>query len=167
MFSAVSRFNVNEAQLKAEQVLQMFVSVMQDPAAFNKLAAALPLTRIYLLLLSERPSPLVATQVLRLIEVALRASSSFIRKFELVSGWNALKVVLPVAWSPSVQAAVFDILMGGSSQSNELVVQCPQILPTIFACLHQIVGGTASFDDETRGQFPMCLKWLELTVLRL
>lgn len=141
--SVISRFDYNptDAQLRAEQIFRMLVSVLQTPGLFNKFTSALPLPRICLLLLGDRPSSATATQVLRLIEASLRVNSSFSRKFELVSGWNTLKLVIPHAWSPDVQAAAFDVLSAGgySAQTPELVVVCPQMLPVIFASLrHQL-----------------------------
>ncbi|KAI0700338.1 beach-domain-containing protein [Cytidiella melzeri] len=142
-------------RLKAEQVLQMFVSVLQTSASFAKFASALPVARICLLLLGDKPSPITATSVLRIVEICLKASNSFIRKFELVSGWNILKTVLPFAWSPSVQAAAMDILMAAPTPDNSahLTVVCPQILPAIFACLNAdllIITGSPSDNLDYR-----------------
>ena len=39
-------------------------------------------------------------------------SSSFNRKFELVSGWSVLKTVLPPVWDPQINKAAFDLLLG-------------------------------------------------------
>ena len=154
--STVSRHVLTDARLKAEQVLQMFVSVLQTSGLFTKFASALPVARICLLLLGDKPSPVIATSILRIIEICLRASNSFIRKFELVSGWNILKTVLPFAWSPSVQAAAMDILMAPPTTDGvaQLTVVCPQILPAIFSCLNadlQLLTGMITLYSDYQG----------------
>jgi hypothetical protein len=52
---------------------------------FTKFMTVLPLTRICLLLLGDRPSPVVASQVLLLIGISLCCSSSFRRKLSLLA----------------------------------------------------------------------------------
>ena len=96
-----------------------------------------------------------------MIEKSLKVSTAFTRKFELVSGWNTLKTVLPQSWAPGVQTAVFDVLLGGgySAQSTDLVVVCPQMLPVILACLRyqlEIMSGTHIGHDflcKSRGHY--------------
>lgn len=134
----------------------MFVSILHTSTSFTKFASALPVARICLLLLGDHPSPPIATSILRIIEICLRASNSFIRKFELVSGWNILKTVLPYAWSTSVQTAAMDILLAPPSADNgaHMMVVCPQILPAIFACLNadlSIVAGSPTPYSDYRG----------------
>ncbi|OBZ78370.1 Beige 1 [Grifola frondosa] len=135
--SIISRIDYRNAQSKAEEVLKLLVSILETPSAFTKFTASLPLTRICLLLLGDHPSSLTATQILHIIGTALNRSSSFGRKFELVSGWNVLKLVLPNIWDESVQDAVFDVLLGEGRQNKEgeLIVACPHIVPTIFSAL--------------------------------
>ena len=70
------------------------------------------MARICLLLLGDRPSPVVATQILNLIGLSIQLSSSFNRKFELISGWLVLKTVLPSVWDPQINKAAFDLLLG-------------------------------------------------------
>jgi hypothetical protein len=70
------------------------------------------MARICLLLLGDRPSPVVATQMLNLIGLSIQLSSSFNRKFELISGWLVLKTVLPSVWDPQINKAAFDLLLG-------------------------------------------------------
>ncbi len=127
----------------------MFVTILDNPVMFNKFTAALPLTRICLLLLGDRPSPLVATLVLRMISTALGISTSFSRKFELVSGWNVLKLVLPYGWGTTVQDAAFDVLLGRSRDKREIVptVVCPHIVPAIFASLKMCLDSSRVSDD--------------------
>jgi hypothetical protein len=139
---------------RAEQVLEALVSLLNAPALYNKFTAALPLARICLLLLGDRPSSVVATQVLLLIGVSLNVSSSFSRKFELVSGWSALKVVLPDVWDASIHEAAFDILLGrvGSdknvNRSGNLTVVCPNIMPAVFAALHVGLNAVARLTEN-------------------
>ncbi|GBE84628.1 hypothetical protein SCP_0606070 [Sparassis crispa] len=156
--SAISRIDHCTAQSKAEQVLEMLVTILHSQQAYTKFANALPLPRICLLLLGERPSSMTAIQILRLIGISLDASSSFSRKFELVSGWGALKVVLPHAWDKEVQQAVFDLLLGRLGDKAEIppAVSCPQIVPAIFFSLKvgletvagQVVNGVVPDADE-------------------
>ncbi|RPD65419.1 beach-domain-containing protein [Lentinus tigrinus ALCF2SS1-7] len=151
--SIISRIDHQNAQYKAEQVFKMFVSVLDNPAMFNKFTATLPLTRICLLLLGDRPSPLVATLVLRMISTALGISTSFSRKFELVSGWNVLKLFLPYAWDVTVQDAAFDVLLGRSRDKRDIIptVVCPHIVPAIFASLKMGLDNSRVSDDpQTR-----------------
>lgn len=163
----MSRFEVTDSRLRAEQIFQVLINVLQSPTAFNKFTTALPLTRICLLLLGERPSSPTATNILRLIEKSLKVSSVFIRKFELVSGWNTLKTVIPQAWSPSVQSAVFDVLLGGgySAQSADLVVVCPHMLPVILACLRlqlEVLSGS-HIGQDTLSTFKKSLRYNSCT----
>ena len=119
--------------------MEALLSILSVPLAYTKFTATLPLTRICILLLGEHPTPIVATQVLLLIAKSLNISSSFSRKFELVSGWSILRIVLPSAWNPSVHEAVFDILLGRTPEKNlaQTTVVCPHIVPTIFTALHR------------------------------
>lgn len=124
----------------------MLVSILHAPAAFSRFISALPFSRICLLLLGDHPTPVVAEQVLRMLQLGLKSSTSFSRKFELVSGWATLRTVLPYGWSHNVQHAAFDILMGpaGSDQDSQRVVTCPHIMPVILASLQiqlDIVAG--------------------------
>lgn len=102
----------------------------------QKFAAAVPFTRICLLLLGERPSPTVATEVLKLVRTSIDASQTFVRKFELVSGWVILKNVLPCAWDKDVHQVAFDILLDYNGD-DKTIVRCPNIIPAIIASLHR------------------------------
>ena len=137
-------------QYKAEQVFKILVSILDNPTMFNKFTAALPLTRICLLLLGDRPTPVIATLVLRLIAIALGISTSFNRKFELVSGWNVLKLVLPYGWDAQVQDAAWDVLLGRSRDKKESipVVICPYIVPAIFASLKMALDSSRTGEDQ-------------------
>ncbi|KAI0360774.1 beach-domain-containing protein [Trametes cingulata] len=147
--SVLSRIDHQNAQYKAEQVFKMLVSILDNPTMFNKFTAALPLTRICLLLLGDRPSSQTATLVLRMISIALGMSTSFNRKFELVSGWNVLKLVLPYAWDAQVQDAAFDVMLGRSRDKREIVpaVVCPHIVPAVFASLRMALDSSRVSDD--------------------
>lgn len=141
--SVISRIDHDHAREKAEQILELFISILSSSSdCYTKFAAALPLTRICLLLLGDRPSPIVATQVLKLIDVSLHTSRSFSRKFELVSGWSVLKTVLPYAWNTSVHAAAFRILLGSSDvqSANVPTIACPNIMPAILAALNKVLS---------------------------
>lgn len=142
---------------KAEQVLESLVSMLSSPTYYTKFTAALPLTRICLLLLGVRPTPVVASLVLLLIGISLGSSSSFSRKFELVSGWSVLKTVLPGAWDPSVHEAAFDILLGRVASYKNVVgpasntVVCPYIMPPILCALQrglEVVANQSSMSDN-------------------
>jgi hypothetical protein len=147
VISVVDRIHSHD---KAELVLDAFISILSSPTHYNKLAAALPLARVCLLLLGDRPSSFIVCGVLKLLGLCLAASSSFSRKFELVSGWSILKTVVPRAWDTQVQTATFDILLGRNSRAREdktndlKTVVCPHICPTIFAslrrCLEIVIG---------------------------
>ncbi|OJT13456.1 Beige protein -like protein [Trametes pubescens] len=147
--SMMSRIDHQHAQYKAEQVFKMLVSILDNPVMFNKFTAALPLTRICLLLLGDRPTSTSATLVLRLISGALGMSTSFNRKFELVSGWNILKLVLPYGWDAQVQDAAFDVLLGRSRDKREIVpaVVCPYIVPAIFSSLKMALDSSRVSED--------------------
>ena len=119
--------------------MEALLAILSVPSEYTKFTATLPLTRICILLLGEHPTPIVATQVLLLIAMSLNVSSSFSRKFELVSGWSVLRIVLPSAWDPSVHEAVFDVLLGRTPRKNsaQTTVVCPHIVPAIFTALHR------------------------------
>lgn len=140
--SSLSRLDKTNRREKAEQVLEALVHLLATPSLLTKFAAALPLSRVLLLLLGEHPSPVVAAQILILLNLVLYASPSFNRKFELVSGWMVLRTVLPAAWDPSVHVAAFDLLLGRvyvagkPPPSGPTSIICPYILPSILASLH-------------------------------
>ncbi|KAJ6464029.1 beach-domain-containing protein [Mycena sanguinolenta] len=159
--SLMSRFDYKEqdSRDKAEQVLEMLISLLAIPALYNKFTAVLPLTRICILLLGDRPTPAIANQILILIAISNAMSPAFARKFELISGWSVLKTVLPACWDPSVNEAALDILLGrpgmgpdpkspnlngggangnGNANANGaggVTIACPHIVPTIFCAL--------------------------------
>ena len=158
--SVISRFEFKNPKEKAEQVLLILMDILPSPGCYSKFTSALPITRICLLLLGDRPSPFVATQILNLIGLSVQMSSSFNRKFELVSGWSVLKTVLPPVWDLQVNKAAFDLLLGrfsvdmGSStptpssassskskskskqpKAPSTTVSCTHILPIIISAL--------------------------------
>jgi hypothetical protein len=92
--------------------------------------------------------------------MSLGISSSFTRKFELVSGWSILRIVLPSAWDPSVHEAAFDILLGRlaerkAAHTASTTVVCAHIVPAIFAALHRglraVAHGSKIADDTDAG----------------
>ncbi|KAJ7241683.1 beach-domain-containing protein [Mycena haematopus] len=148
--SLLSRFDYKDQDPrdKAEQVLEMLISLLSIPALYNKFATVLPLTRICILLLGDRPTPAIANQILILIAISNDMSPAFARKFELISGWSVLKTVLPSCWDPSVNEAALDILLGrpghghdpkspnlGANGAGSVNIVCPHIVPTIFCAL--------------------------------
>jgi hypothetical protein len=149
--SLLSRVDREHFREKAEQVLECLTTILSSPGKLEKFTIALPLARICLLLLGEHPTSVVAFQILLLISLALKNSSSFSRKFELVSGWSVLRGALPGAWDPSVHVAAFDILLGRFSSDihqsprafNPPKVFCPYILPAILASLDRGLNNVA------------------------
>lgn len=159
--SVVSRISQDHTREKAERILVLLVSLLSNsPTHYNTFASALPLTRICLLLLGDRPTPVVAIQILTLIDVSLTAARSFNRKFEIVSGWTLLRTVLPYAWDEGVHKVAFRILLGrtgtsahdlengkrrsGAKKEELAVVVCPQIMPAVFASLQRVLGVVAN-----------------------
>ena len=154
-YSIISRFEFKNPREKAEQILELLISTLAIPTHYAKFVAALPLTRICLLLLGDRPSPLVATQTLRLIGISIDTSSSFSRKFELVGGWSVLKTVLPLSWDPTVNEAAFNLLLGRldkkAAERRDDVVSCPPIVPTIISALHSGLVSVAANSHADEG----------------
>jgi len=166
------------SQAKAELVLALLVTILSISAYHSLFTASLPLTRILLLLLGDHPTPAVATSILRLLGISINFSSSFNRKFELVSGWGVLKLVLPSVWNPEVNRAAFDLLLGNSSvnassptsastkqererEKKTMAVKCTHILPTIISALQTGLTAVANNcfiieDDEGN----LVLRWL-------
>ncbi|KAJ3720550.1 hypothetical protein C8R42DRAFT_671005 [Lentinula raphanica] len=170
---------------KAEQVLVILTSILRSPqsslpspspnsspAPFPSFSLAntsspypylklfltnLPLTRILLLLLGPRPSPVIASQILTIIGICVSPSDGtgtgkevgfvgFGRKFELVGGWGVLRAVL------DVNKAAFDVMLGRVSMldengtrntSEENVVTCPQMAPIILSAMSAGLGVVA------------------------
>lgn len=140
--SVATRPDQSHRRELAEQVYEVLVHNLSNASLLSKFTLALPLSRVLLLLLGEHPTSIVASQTLILLGLVLNASPSFNRKFELVSGWSALKVILPLSWDPSVHVAAFDLLLGrvfvaGKSQhsSGQAKIVCPYILPAILTSL--------------------------------
>ncbi|CAK5278628.1 unnamed protein product [Mycena citricolor] len=141
---------------KAEMVLEMLISLLSIPVLYNRFCVVLPLTRICILLLGDRPSPFIATQILTLVAISNSMAPAFARKFELISGWSVFKTVLPSCWDPVVNEAALDVLLGrfsggetiksplenGQSAPSAKIV-CPQIVPTIFSALQVGLGTVA------------------------
>ncbi|KAF8995525.1 hypothetical protein BDZ89DRAFT_1261670 [Hymenopellis radicata] len=148
---------------KAEQVLEIFVSLLSNLNFYNKFITALPVMRICLLLIGDRPQQFVATQVLRIIAISIRISVSFKRKFGLISGWSVLKTALPECWDSAVNEAAFDVLLGRTPKSgksrmdSENAVICPQIVPTILSALQtglrSVVDNCGVSDEGGDGTF--------------
>lgn len=158
-YSVTSRFEVRQPQEKAEHVLSVLVHILSHQHLYAKFIAALPMTRIILLLLGDRPSPPIAFQILRLVNICLKYTSSFSRKFELISGWSVMKTIVPSAWSSEVNERAFDILLGrfeGTENAEErTAVVCPGIMPTILASLQYclgIVSGKAGLTQAEAGE---------------
>ncbi|KAF8184760.1 hypothetical protein BJ912DRAFT_973913 [Pholiota molesta] len=155
--SIISRFEFRiPPREKAEQVLALLVKILSSQPHYLKFTSILPITRILLLLLGDRPSPFVAVQILNLIAISIKVSNSFSRKFELVSGWSVLKTVVPGVWDPAVNRAAFDLLLGrgngiviasqaptptsatrreDKNKAKNPTVSCTHILPTIISAL--------------------------------
>jgi hypothetical protein len=139
--SVVTKADPGHRRERAEQVYEVLVQNVSSTPLLSKFTLALPLSRVLLLLLGEHPSSIVASQTLILLGLVLNASPSFTRKFELVSGWSALKAILPGVWDPSVHVAAFDLLLGrvfipGKLQaSGPAKILCPYIPPAILASL--------------------------------
>ncbi|KAF8154493.1 hypothetical protein B0H34DRAFT_660452 [Crassisporium funariophilum] len=168
--SIISRFEFKNPREKAEQVLLLLVNMLSLPPFYTKFTAALPVTRICLLLLGDRPSPFVATQILHLIGISIRISSAFNRKFELISGWSVLKTVLPGSWDPEVNKAAFDLLLGrGSSKGRPSnTVSCTHILPTIISALQTgliAVANNCHISDTELGSIQ--LTWSTETTMEI
>jgi hypothetical protein len=137
--SILSWIDLDHVREKAEQLLEVFVSIISGSTdCYTRVSIALPVTRVYLLLLGDSPSPFVAKQVLDLIAISLNRSKSFNRKFELVSGWTILKTVLPHVWDADIHSAVFGILLD-QTQDQGPVVTCSYILPAILNSLTRML----------------------------
>ena len=156
----ISPIDATSSHAKAEQILELLVSTLSSKSYHVKFAAALPLTRILLLLLGDRPSSVVATHVLSLINISVNLSSSFIRKFELISGWSVLKTVLPYCWDASVSRASIDILLGrciyiqSSNSHDSKTVVCPNIVPAIISAMHSglnVVANNCQVSEAAEG----------------
>ena len=174
---------VTSPRANAEKILELLVQILSEnlpdgtqAAHYHKFTSSLPINRILLLLLGEHPTPHSAALILRLIGLGVARSPSFNRKFELVSGWNTLKVVLPntSVWDGEVDGAAWDLLFGATNpatssrtptptsanpkvekqrqnqQSTE--VSCPHILPTILCALRtglMTVADRSIISDES------------------
>lgn len=153
--SILSRFDKAYPRARAERVFEALVSILFSASHFSKFVTALPFTRVCLLLLGDHPTPDIAVQVLTLIGLAMRSSPSFARKFELISGWTYLRIVLPGAWNAEVQNVSFDLLYGRIAETNQTrgnkLISCPQIMPAILSALDFGLTSIAqeNFDEET------------------
>ncbi|KAF5360312.1 hypothetical protein D9758_009126 [Tetrapyrgos nigripes] len=154
--SIMSRIDHLGGREKAEKVFELLVATLSVPSQHTKFCAALPINRIILLLLGDRPSPLVAKQCLVLVRVSVGSTSSFIRKFEMISGWNVLKTVLPSCWDLEVNEAAFDLLLlaqGNDKGGDEVNIVCPQVVPIILSALHSGLNVVAR-NSSANGHVP-------------
>ncbi|KAL1717715.1 beach-domain-containing protein, partial [Schizophyllum commune] len=176
--SMSSRIDYKDRRWKAELVFDALVEIISDPQCYTQFTSALPITRICLLLLGERPTPRTATNVLRMISLSLKKSITFIRKFELISGWSVLKTVLPVAWDAEVADAAFDVALGrdwrvADAKANaEQQIVCPNIVPAILSALQtglvNMAGGAQLSPDDSEAAIPGSpVKEMETLVERL
>lgn len=212
--SAVSHFSfavsfkglaATSPRANAEKVLELLVHILSEnlpdtpqhgnqPSRYHKFTSSLPMNRILLLLLGERPTSHTAALILRLIGIGVAQSSTFTRKFELVSGWNILKVVMSSTsvWDREVDAAAWDLLLGkidpvaGSGVSTptsanakkekqrqgqaqkDTEVSCPQVLPTIFCALRAglvAVADRSVIPDEDESGFHLSV-YLTLILIK-
>jgi hypothetical protein len=143
--SIISKIDDEHKSEKAERILEMLVTILcSSHEKYRAFASTLPLTRVCLLLLGDHPTPTVAEQVLKVIALSINISVSFIRKFELVSGWAYLKSVLPSAWNANVQTASFQVLLGTARDADESAaskeISCPNIFGAILASLDRELG---------------------------
>jgi hypothetical protein len=127
---------------RAELVLDAMITILHSPPHLQRFCAALPASRILLLLLGERPTPVVAAHMLTLLGLMMNNSPSFGRKFELAHGWTVVKCVVPGAWDPSVHVTAFDLLfgrVGGNTASahGEGQVVNPVMFSTILTALQR------------------------------
>ncbi|KXN83156.1 hypothetical protein AN958_01769 [Leucoagaricus sp. SymC.cos] len=157
--STFSHIDSSTSRGKSERILQLLINLLSSKQFYVKFAAALPTTRICLLLVGNHPSPLVATEMLKMLEICIGYSASFIRKFELVNGWNVLKTVLPYSWSMEVSDTAFGLLVGKTDNPEQPkdapTFQCPQILPAILAALQSgldAVASTAPVPEDSDAQ---------------
>jgi hypothetical protein len=93
--------------------------------------------------------------VLQLIGISVAASSSFSRKFELVSGWSILRTVLQESWDADVHEAAFDLLLGHKSKTDDAELEqivCPHVVPAILASLSSglkgLANGGSTYDED-------------------
>lgn len=124
---------------RAELILDALVTVLHSPHHLQRFAAALPASRILLLLLGEHPTPVVAAHILTLLGLMMNNSPSFGRKFELAHGWTVIRGIVPGAWDPSVHVAAFDLLFGrvGNNAVPEGQVVNPVVFPMILTALQR------------------------------
>ncbi|KAL5530973.1 hypothetical protein ACEPAG_3849 [Sanghuangporus baumii] len=120
--SMASQIDRSHTRNKAEQLLSALVSILSAGR--------------------ERPTPVIAGHVLTIVGLALKASPSFARKFELASGWTALRLTLPDIWNDNIQQSAFNVLFGRAGTTDEeqgflgnVSVVCPNIMPSILAAL--------------------------------
>ncbi|KAF8882140.1 hypothetical protein BD779DRAFT_1544178 [Infundibulicybe gibba] len=164
--SMVSRFHTRDFKEGAEQVLDTLVSTISVQGYYTKFTIALPLTRICLLLLGDKPSSFTASQLLLLIGISLNFSSSFSRKFELISGWNILKTVLPQCWDPVVNEAAFGVLLGTTGNSNgqnpKGIISCPHIAPQFLAenCAIDVDGDLSQTSSSAESTMEVLIEQL-------
>ncbi|CAE6451233.1 unnamed protein product [Rhizoctonia solani] len=128
---------------RAELVLDALLTILHSPLHLQRFCAALPASRILLLLLGEHPTPVVAAHLLTLLGLMMNTSPSFGRKFELAHGWTVIRCVVPGAWDPSVHVAAFDLLFGRvggngpATATGEGQVVNPVVFSTILTALQR------------------------------
>ncbi|KAL1744917.1 beach-domain-containing protein [Schizophyllum fasciatum] len=172
--SMSSRIDYKDRRWKAELVFDALVEILAIPECYSRFTSALPITRICLLLLGERPTPRTALDVLRIISLSLKKSITFIRKFELISGWSVLKSALPVAWDADVAEAAFNIALGRDWRSAETQTQteqqivCPNIVPAILSALQDglvNMAGAAQLSPDNSEAAVSCTPEKEMETL--
>ncbi|KIK26284.1 hypothetical protein PISMIDRAFT_271223 [Pisolithus microcarpus 441] len=139
---------------RVKQLLDAVISLLRIPSMYARVSESVPLTRVVLLWVTEDLSPSVACQVLSVIGIGLIFSSSFGKKFELLSGWGLLRKRLPPVWNEELHRAAVELLLqpaAGASPSKNASqsIRCPQILPVILVALR--CGLLVCCDEHHRG----------------
>lgn len=146
------------AQYAPSLVFSMVAEVIKTPARLIKTNKVLSLHRLLVIFLTNNPALFTIEPCLAILEACLTTTigDSFSRHFETEGGFALLARVLPLVWTPSVQATVFGLLMGPHPE-QATSLHCAPILSCLIATIERLLQ-LATEPDDGSSQLPTTRK---------
>jgi hypothetical protein len=143
-------FNPTSAQYAPSLVFAMIADVIKTPARLIKTNKVLSLHRLLVIFLTNNPALFTIEPCLAILESCLPTTigDSFLRHFEAEGGFALLARVLPLVWTPSIQSAVFRLLMGPQPE-QATSLRCAPILSCLIATIERLLQAATDAEDSS------------------